>query len=363
MNKKQESIMNLKYTTWAVVMLLLLAACGRSGSGEEQAISVRVSLVGQSADDEGTSYSGTIEAQTSTSLSFASMGTISSMYAKEGMTVSKGQVLATLDGNTQQNLLLTAQAAKDLSQESLSQAEDAYARMKMLHDAGSITDMQWVDVETKLAQAQASVRAAEAQVAIAEKGVADTRLVAPFSGYVSQKMADVGLQVAPGVPIFSLVNIDQVKAKFSVPESEISNIRVGEPMTIGVSTLPTALFEGTVCEKSVAADPLSRSYDVWLLLTNTGHGLLPGMLCEVKKTSVDGGETVMIEARRVLLNEKNERFVWLMKDGKATRQFITTGANVGRYVVVSSGLSVGDSLITDGSQKVYEGARCVVDKN
>ncbi len=351
--------MNGKNILWVLVAACMMVSCGKSGKGDEMAIEVRVSVVGQSSDGESTCYSGTIEAKTSTSLSFGSMGTIVSMSAKEGMMVSQGQVLATLDGKTQQNMLLTAKATEELSRESLSQAEDAYNRMKMLHDAGSITDMQWVDVETKLAQAQSSVRAAEAQVAIAEKGVADTRLVAPFSGYISQKMADVGLQVAPGVPIVSLVNIDQVKAKISVPEGEINSIHVGDNMNVSVSTLPTELFEGIVCEKSVAADLLSRSYDVWLLLGNAGHKLLPGMLCEVKKTNVDVDEAVMIEARRVLIDEKNERFVWKMSEGKATRAFVTTGENVGRNVVILAGLCAGDSLITDGSQKVYEGARCV----
>ncbi len=344
-------------------MVGLLVSCGKAGGADdEQAVMVNISQVGQSANDEGTFYSGSIEALTNSSLSFGSMGTIASISVKEGMMVGKRQVLATLDGKTQQNMLLTARSAEDLSQETLSQAEDAYARMKMLHDAGSISEMQWVDVETKLAQAQSSVRAAQAQVAIAEKGVADTRLLAPFAGYVSQKMADVGQQVGPGVPIVSIVNIDQVKAKISVPEGEISNIHVGEAMTIVVSSLPTTLFEGSVCEKSVAADPLSRSYDVWILLGNSGHKLLPGMLCEVKRESEEASEEVMIEARRVLIDEKNERYVWLMKGGKATRQNVETGENVGKYVAIRAGLSVGDSLITDGMQKVYEGARCIVAK-
>lgn len=75
--------------------------------------------------------------------------------------------------------------------DALSQAEDTYRRMKQLHTAGSLPDIQWVDAQTKLSQARALVRQTRAAEAIARKGMTDTRLIAPFSGYISKKTAEV----------------------------------------------------------------------------------------------------------------------------------------------------------------------------
>ncbi len=354
--------MNTKKGFLFAMALCLICSCSKNKDKGDEAVLVKTEVVGRASSAEGTSYSGTIEEMTGTALSFGSAGTIATMNVKEGMTVGAGQVLATLDGKTQKNMLLSAESANDMSKESVAQAEDAYARMKMLHDAGSISDMQWVDVETKLNQAKATLKATESQVSIAEKGVADTRLTAPFSGFVSSKMADVGQQVAPGVPVVRIVNISQVKAKFSVPEAEVSSLHVGDPMTVSVATMPDKLFEGQICEKSISADAISRSYDVWVLLPNGDHKLLPGMLCEVAKPDFEKSETIAINAQYVLIDETNQRFVWIVKDGKATKRNISTGENIGQKVTVLSGLSLGDSLITDGNQKVAEGIPCVTAK-
>ncbi len=343
--------------------ICLLFSCGNKQTKDDsQAISVRAEKVSSSTEVFGDVYSATIEEVSSSALSFGSTGTISGLNVKEGQMVSKGQVLASLDGMTQSNILESALSASDIAKESLSQAEDAYNRMKMLHDEGSLPDIQWVDVLTKLSQARSAFKAAQSQVSIAQKGVTDTHLIAPFSGYISSKLSDVGQQVAPGVPVVRLVNINQVKAKFNVPEAKISSIRQGQEMSVRLSSMPDEIFQGLVSEKSVSADPISHSYDVWILLSNPNHVLLPGMLCEVTPMYQKGINSIVIPAQYIMLDDDNKRFVWCLSSSKATRRYVTLGENRGKDVIISSGLSIGDSLITDGAQKVFEGALCKVIK-
>ncbi len=343
-----------KHIIIAALALTTLASCKDNNDKPTPSVPVSIEVVAQGTTTDPLSYSGTIEESTGSALSFGSAGTIANMSAREGMMVSAGQVLATLDGKTQHNMLLSAQAASRISSETLAQAQDAYERMGALHDEGSLPEIQWIDVVTKLNQAKATLEAAQAQVAIAEKGVADTHLIAPFSGYVSSKMADVGQQVAPGIPILRLVNIEQVKAKISVPEAEVTTLHIGQPMTITVATLPTSLFEGHISEIAISADPISRSYNVWITLPNSSHKLLPGMLCEVAK-NISTAENITCAAQDILLDDTNQRYVWIVKNGKATRRHITTGANSGERVIITQGLTVGDSIITLGHQKVWEG--------
>ncbi len=355
--------MHLKNALIILLSLCLLFSCASKDSKKEsEKVNVKAQKVGFSTTSFGVGYSGTIEESSGSQIGFSSAGTIASINVKEGQMVSKGQTLATLEASTQENMLLSMESASDMAKETLSQAEDAYKRMKMLHDEGSIPDIQWVDIQTKLAQARSEFKASQAQVEIAKKGVQDTHLVAPFSGYISSKIADQGQQVAPGVPVLSIVNINRVKAKISVPEKEISSIREGQEMTILVSTLEDERFQGYVTEKGVSADPVSRTYNVWVTLDNPSHKLLPGMLCEVIPTYKQTENLVAIDAKYILIDENNNRFVWCISNSKATRKFVKTGKNIGQKVVILEGLTSQDTIITQGSQKVAQGSLCNIEK-
>ncbi|MCD8282331.1 MAG: efflux RND transporter periplasmic adaptor subunit, partial [Prevotella sp.] len=298
--------------------------CGCSGGGGEKgdaSPAVNVFKAVEAGVSESIVYSGTIEAVSGTSLSFSTAGTLATLPVSEGMTVGAGEVLATLDGNNQMNMLLSARSSTTIARESLSQMEDTYARMSTLHAGGSLSEMQWIEVETRLAQAQAAVRAAEAQEAIAEKGVSDTRLTAPFAGFISSKTADVGQQVVPGMAIVKLVSIDKVKATFGVGEGEVSSLSIGEAMSVTVSSLDGAVFTGVITDKSVSADPVSRSYSVSVTIDNKEKRLLPGMICEVAKAVGEGGKSIVIPSRVVQIDEKNSRYVWCVMGGKAARRY------------------------------------------
>ncbi len=344
------------------VSALLLAACsGDKTADEPQSPAVKVVLVSSGSDTQGVIYSGTIEETTGTALSFSSTGTIETLNVREGMMVSKGQVLATLDGKTQENMLTSAHSSTVIAREALSQMEDTYERMRLLHEAGSLSETQWIEVETRLAQAKAAVEAAQAQEAIAEKGSSDTRLKAPFAGFVAKKMADIGQQAAPGTPIVKLVDISQVKAKFSVPEQETGSLSIGQTMKVRIATLGNVVFEGTISDKSVSADPVSRSYDVSVLLDNKDRRILPGMLCEVSAAGVSSDGAAAIPSQTVLIDETNRHYVWCITGGKATKKYVTLGGNAGDKIFVTSGLAEGDTVISDGRQKVWEGAPCTIE--
>ena len=110
----------------------------------------------------------------------------------------------------------TYQAAKA----ALKQAEDAYQRMKELHEKGSLAEMKWVEVQSKLQQAQS-------MEAVARKNLTDCQLYAPFSGVIAEKSLEVGQNVVPGVQVLKLVSDDRLKVRISVPETEIARVARG----------------------------------------------------------------------------------------------------------------------------------------
>jgi RND family efflux transporter MFP subunit len=233
-------------------LLSVATSCGRQQTNSvENAVTVRTIKAQSAGSQSALSYPGTIEELNGTSLSFATAGTIKQLRVSEGQWVKAGEVLGVVDPTRSGNALTMARSATRQALDTQKQAEDAYRRMKILHDRGSLPEIKWVEVETKLSQAKNMVRQAQASEQIARKGVSDTRLVAPFSGYISTKTAEVGQNVMPGVPVAKLVKIDQVKVKISVPEGEMSKMRNGRPISFTVPSLDNRAFTARITEKGI----------------------------------------------------------------------------------------------------------------
>lgn len=300
-------------------------------------------------------YSGTVEEENGAVLSFTMGGTIKQLRVKVGDHVSRGQLIASVDPTSVKNSF-------DMAHSTRLQAEDAYKRMKQLHDKGSLPEIKWVEVQSQLQQAVSAEN-------IARKNLGDCNLYAPFAGVISEKNAEVGQTAAPGVPIVKLVTTRVLNVKISVPESEMAGIHVRQRANIKVDALDGRMYQGYVIEKGVIADPVSRSYSVKIRVEGASDGLLPGMVSQVSlaKISTSAGyadasssvsshvESVVIPASLVQLADDNSNFVWVDEGGKAVRRSIVCGGYQSNGVVITSGLKPGDKVITEGQQKVCTG--------
>lgn len=348
---------NILILTLATIFGLTLGSCGKQQQTSEDRAPIRVSvtLIQQEPINGVNSYSGTIEEMAATALSLPMGGTVKAIHVEEGQMVRRGQLIATADAASLNNSYEMARATTQQAQDALAQAEDAYKRMKQLHDNGAITDLQWVDIQTKVSQAKNLLRQAQAGERIAQKAMTDTKVTAPFDGFISQKSAEVGQNLLPGQSVVRLVNIDRVNIKIAVPEEEISTLKKGDKIRGSVAALGGYAFEGVITEKAVTADLISRSYTVKAVVDNPNHKLLPGMVCNALITKENTAMGIQIPANIVQIDEKNRTFVWTVVGGKAHRTPIALGETAGENVIVADGLKAGDQLITAGQQKVSEG--------
>lgn len=288
-------------------------------------------------------YVGTVEESSASLLSFEVAGSIETLRVDEGDKVSKGQLLARVSPTT-------LQEAHAATVATLKQAEDAYRRMKPLHAQGVITSMQWVDTESKLEQAQAAERMAREQLS-------HTGLYAPFSGVIASRNAELGMNVLPGQQVFKLVDVSQVHIGVSVPENEIPHIRKGTKARVEIEALGKSVYQGSVTEIGVEADPLSHTYRIKLTVANREGKLMPGMVCTVTLQADEGSSvTKTVPPAAIQLDSDNTRFVWIVEQGKAKRRTVRTGrfSEKGDVEIVS-GLSPNDNVIVAGAQKVSEG--------
>lgn len=335
------------------MMTGLLAACSDAKKQEAKApVAVSTVTVGEDAHAGDKEYVGTVVERTGTSLSFEVPGRVMKLMADNGDHVRKGQLLGVVDPTSLRDAHRAALAT-------LRQAEDACKRFEPLHHQGVVSDIKWMDLQTKLEQAQTAEQMARTQLS-------HTQLIAPFSGVISDRPAELGMNVMAGQPVFHLVDIAAVDIKVSVPESEVSAIRIGSKARVKVSAVGGRAYGAIVKEKGVVADAVSHTYDIKLAVQGSDGKLMPGMVCSVWLDADAQPADEMQSAKEmqlivpitaVKLDANNQRFVWLVAGGKAKRQLVTIGDFVPEGVSITSGLRPGDQVITDGSQKVSEGMK------
>ena len=375
--------MNIKTIGLLLVAASTLCACNsKQEAKEKKPIRVKTEQLATDGIGQGRTYVGIVEENTATAVSFTTLGVVRRVYVKEGQYVSKGQLLAEIDATNASNSVDAAQAstsqADDMvaqSRATYAQAKDAYDRMKMLHDNGSLPEIKWIEAQTRLQQAETSLKTATSGVSsskamerIARKNLSDTRLTAPVSGVVGRTMLFAGETARPSQGVLTILDVSQVKVKVAVPEVELSSISSSTPSTIEVDAVNWRGQGGSI-EKGVKADAITHTYDIRINVANTGNRLLPGMVAKVGLRTAEPGLTsggatafnrLSVPITSVQKRGDGTCFVWTIDEKKrAHRANVTTGPTVGNRIEIATGLKPGQRIITEGYQKVGEGSAVV----
>lgn len=337
-----------------IYFLLLVAAvamgCNQNQEHREKPpVRVVTETAGRSEDAFRRTFTGIVEENQAVAVSFTSMGVVKTVAVSEGQQVVKGQLIAQIDDTQARNMLAASEAAA-------SQADDAYNRFKQLHDKGSLSEVQWVDVLSKTAQAKSQLEAAK-------KNLDECTLRAPQGGIIGKKYIFAGETAMPSQTVATILDINTVKIKVSVPEKEISNIANDTKTNIKVAAANADLNGGKI-EKGVVADPLTHTYDVRINAQNPNHKLLPGMAAEVSfensALSNTSQNIITLPVTSVQKRFDGSLFVWVVgDDNKVSRAQVTTGALTGNRIVITSGISDGNIIVTEGYQKLGEGSKVV----
>lgn len=347
--------------TIIIAPALLLGACAGK-KAEPSPITVRLETVRAVSGYATSYYSGIIEARNSIPLSFLTAGTISDISVREGQPVEKGQVLGTLDCQNNQSALKMAEAKEN-------QAQDAYRRFEPMYKNGNLAEIKMVEIETARTQAEQALK-------LAQKNASDCKITAPMNGIISRRDAEPGSSAIPGKPVLRLDSVEQVYASISVPETEIAAIKAGSWAEVEINALNSTEAElrqdteyhdspaakrlrGVVSDTGISADPLSRTYSVRVLLNNPRRRILPGMICAVYLSGQRRSVMTLVPATAVSMDEAGQQFVYIAEEeGKAARKrIISTAGFSNGGILVSSGLSGGEKVVSEGVQKLTDGAR------
>jgi len=353
--------------TWMIPLTKAAAvpftACGGKRTAPEP-IAVSVESVSAAAGCGSAYYSGTIEALNSIPLSFQTAGTVSEVQVREGQSVRKGQPLAALDCRSNEATLRMAEAKNK-------QAQDAFRRFEPMFKNGNLAEIKMVEIETARTEA-------EQALVLAQKSAGDCRLTAPADGVISRRDMEPGSSAIPGKPVLRLDSVDQVYAAISVPEAEISAIQPGSRAAVEIGALTqggaegppgadhrdsvsaySSRLRGVVRDTGVSADPLSRTYQVRVLLNNPGRSILPGMICDVHLAGRSTASLLLVPPAAVTADSETGEYVYVADgpEGTVKRRAVRTAGFAQGKILVLSGLTEGELVVSSGVQKLSDGAK------
>ena len=283
---------------------------------------------------------GTARASESIDVTSKVANLVTAIRFTEGQQVRKGDILVELDGAQARADLAVADAALKESASQLQRSRELYAT-KVLSDQ-------------QIEQIESTYSANVARVAAARSRLSDTVIRAPFNGRVGLRRASVGGLVAPGTVITTLDDTSTIKLDFTVPERVVAAMKPGLTLEAKSVAYPGKVFEGKVASVDSRVDPNTRSVVVRALVPN-GDGLLkPGMFLNVHLSR--GTADVLVVPEESLVPEQGDVFVYVVQDGKASKRKIQTGQRSVGTVQVTDGLQAGEIVVTEGTQKLRDGA-------
>jgi len=211
--------------------------------------------------------------------------------------------------------------------------------------------------EAGVKAAQSAVGAAQAQVDAAQKAINDTYVKAPISGFVSDRVADVGEYISPSAPntkIATMVRTSVLRLRIDIPEQSIGKVATGQNISLQVSAFPDRNFAGTVVRMSPSVNATARTLTVEAEVPNPEGLLKPGQFATVRVTQSKPEPAVMIPVAAVRTEGDVSR-VFVIKDGAAHEQIVQLGLLENDMIQVKQGVVEGDTVATSNINALSDG--------
>jgi membrane fusion protein (multidrug efflux system) len=199
-------------------------------------------------------------------------------------------------------------------------------------------------------------------LALAEKAVTDVVVAAPFAGFVSARHVSPGEFVQPSTAVVTLVSIDPLRLRLSVPGAQAGQVAVGQRVAATVDAYPGRRFSGQVSAISPTLAPESRSLGVEARVPNPGGVLKPGMFA-VAQIDLGRVERALLVPRRAVIEDVNTSSfrVFVVDDGRARLRIVQLAARQTPDVVrVVSGIKEGEQVATTNLADLYDGAAVTI---
>jgi len=286
-------------------------------------------------------------------------GRVEKLLVDVGQTVQAGQSMAEIEHLEIKLQKEQAEAQLEAAKVGEEAAKLDYERTVKLFKADAVSKAVLDGVNVKLKAAVAQTAVAKASLDVAKKRVNDARVLSPIGGLVTKKFADVGREVAPGAPLFTVQDTTTLKLDSSVDAQTYFALKKGADVEITVDALKGEVFSGTLSTMSPALDPTSRRSAIEITIKNNGS-LLPNMFAKARLQSKVISDATVLPARAVS-GEGDNAAVFVVEGKKLTRVSVKVGAKEGDFVQVD-GVPAGTSVVAEAGANLADGMEVNVEE-
>jgi len=265
--------------------------------------------------------------------------------------------MAKADAQRYINLAVTGDVSQSALERARTQQETADAQVnaaKQQYEAAANAARQSAEA---VSTSMASLDSVKAQVAQAEKSLADTKIRAPFDGYITARPVAAGEYVALADKIATIVRIGTVKLDLETPEQRASLAHVGDKVTARVAAFPNREFQGRVIAVNASVDPNSRAFILEAAFENHDAALKPGMFATAR-VQLPGNANAVFVAKQAVLRDKttDSNQVFTISDGKAHLKVVAIQDSTGDEIRLASGIAGGETIATSNLPELFDGA-------
>ncbi|WP_324753895.1 efflux RND transporter periplasmic adaptor subunit [Roseovarius sp. Pro17] len=317
-------------------------------------------------------FSGTVEAIDSVDIMARVQGFLQKTGFEAGQRVNSDDVLFEIESAPYDAVVSSAKARVAQAEAQYKNAMQEYERQRVLVERNATAQSRLDQVEAEAAVAKADVASAEAQLDSAKIDQAYTNVHAPFAGEISRALYSNGALVGPqSGPLARLVRLDPLRVVFSIPDSQLVDMRLKQQNGGGVDAadldfnvrLPGGTEyagKGRIEYIASETDSGTGTVPVRLIFENPDKILIPGQFVDVMIAETDP-QVLPVVPQTAILQDKQGRYVFVVgEDSTVSQRRITVGPKVDGGRAVTDGLQEGESVVTQGVQKIVDGARVQV---
>lgn len=284
---------------------------------------------------------GSLVANNDVMLSTQRAGQIAEIQFQQGARADKGQLLVKLDDSSEQ-------AAVESAQLELVAAKATFERTQTLVERSVASQSDLEAANADMAQKQAALAQAQAELA-------KCHIEAPFAGSLGKRLVSVGDYVGVGAPLVQLVELQNIKAEYQVPERFLPWLKLGQIVTLTSSTYPDKTFTAKVTFIAPTIDPETRSVAIQAEVPNHDELLKPGLFIKVDQT-LGTNQHALVVPEESLVPSIDGQYVYKIVDQHVTQTPVAVGSRFQGLAEITDGLQAGDQIVTAGQQKLKDGS-------
>ncbi|QDK80300.1 efflux RND transporter periplasmic adaptor subunit [Spirosoma sp. KCTC 42546] len=360
-----------------LILTLLLAACGGKKDAQQQQAPPPPTAVSAVKVTKGSAtyydqFPATVTALLEVEIQPQVAGNITGIFFQDGQHVSKGQKLYTIDPQQYRASYDQAVANLNVQKANLNRAQKDANRYNTLAEQDAVAKQLVDNANASLEAAKMQVEASEATIRQVATNLKYTTIYAPLDGTIGISQVRLGAAVAPGsTPLNTISSDNPIAADVQIDESQIPRFLKlqGQPNVVRDSTLilllpdgSTYKYPGSVRIVDRAVDPQTGTLRVRVAFPNPNKQLKVGLNANIRVKN-NTGEPQLLIPYQAVTEQMSEYFVFVVGDSsKVSQKKVTLGARINDKVIVKDGLKEGETIVTEGTQKIREGAKVQVTK-